>query len=133
MKDRPDNGKGLEDYLANSAIPYESMDEVKIGHMLDQYGIPFFYKQPTMAHDNGKKLVYPTFMLPTYNNLVIEFIRNDKHPIEIQRKRYLYEQNLISAVILDKDDLKRPSWEQRLYEKLEQIYQQPFGAKSTTL
>jgi len=35
----------LEDMLTELDPPYESKEELKIGRTLDQYGIPFFYKQ----------------------------------------------------------------------------------------
>ncbi len=40
--------KALDDQLAELDPPYESEGEARIGHLLDKYGIPFFYRQATI-------------------------------------------------------------------------------------
>ena len=54
----------LEDMLTELDPPYESKEELKIGRMLDQYGIPFFYEQATIIYDQGKNEIWkPAFTL----------------------------------------------------------------------
>ena len=48
----------LEDMLTELDPLYESKEELKIGRMLDQYGIPFFYRQATIIYDQGKNEVW---------------------------------------------------------------------------
>jgi len=61
-------------YIGRLEPPYDSAGQAKIGHMLDQYGIPFFYNQPVLICENGRRTIWwPDFTLPTYNSLVLEY------------------------------------------------------------
>jgi hypothetical protein len=92
--------------------------------MLDQYGIPFFYKQPLLVWEDGQRTVRrPDFTLPTYNNAVIEHCPH--HAPTAGQTKNLYRQNNIAAVFLDESDLAAPNWQRHLYERLEEIYRQP--------
>jgi len=114
----------LEDMLADLDPPYESMEEHKIGRMLDQYGIPFLYKQATIIYKGGRNEIWkPSFTLYSYDGAVIDYIATGQ---EIPQKEEVYKYNQMSAVVLGPKDLDEPHWEQRLYEKLEQMYRQPF-------
>jgi hypothetical protein len=118
----------LEYYIGKLQPQYESEDQAKIGHMLDQYGIPFFYRQATMISDNGRRTIWrPDFTLPTYNNAVIEYNSNDAHPAG--SKSDLAKQNNIAALFLNQSDLAKPDWQQCLYDRLEQMYHQPFAQR----
>ena len=48
----------LEDKLTELDPPYESLEELQIGRMLDQYGIPFFYRQPTVVYHQGQNEIW---------------------------------------------------------------------------
>ena len=119
----------LEDLLTELDPPYESKDELKIGRLLDQYGIPFFYKQATIIYDQGKNQIwYPTFSIPAYNGAVIDYIaipETEDYQGQTQQRREIYEQNQIPAVLITAQDLKKPAWQEQLYKKLEQIYHPP--------
>ena len=119
----------LEDMLTELDPPYESKEELQIGHMLDQYGIPFFYKQPTIVYDQGKNEVwYPTFTLFCYDGLVIDYVAESGGQSQmdgILQKQQTYKYNQIPAVVLGPKDMTKPNWEDILYEKLEQSYHQP--------
>ena len=118
----------LEYFLGKLQPPYESQGQAKIGRMLDQYGIPFFYKQATLIFDNGRRTVWrPDFTLPTYNNAVIEYSQNDGRAAS--SKSDLAKRNNIAALILKPSNLAGPDWQQRLYDRLEQIYHQPFAQR----
>ena len=43
--------ENLEYFMGKLDPPYETKEEAQIGHMLDQFGIPFFYKQATLVQD----------------------------------------------------------------------------------
>ena len=66
----------LEDRLDPLEPPYRSRGEAQIGRLLDRFGIPFFYEQPTLICDRGRHRVWrPDFTLPTYNGIsLIELI-----------------------------------------------------------
>jgi len=119
----------LEDMLTELDPPYESKEELQIGHMLDQYGIPFFYKQPTIVYDQGKNEVwYPTFTLFCYDGLVIDYVAESgeqSRQDSILQKQQTYKYNRIPAAVLGPKYLDNPSWQESLYEKLEQSYHHP--------
>jgi len=57
----------LEDKLTELDPPYESLEEFQIGRMLDQYGIPFFYRQPTVVYHQGQNEIWqPSLTLSSY-------------------------------------------------------------------
>jgi len=96
--------------------------------MLDQYGVPFFYKQATLICDKGqRKLWHPDFTLHTYNNAVIEYNPNEDRTAGTESKSDVYRQNSIAAIFLNQSDLSGPNWQQRIYDRLEEIYHQPFA------
>ena len=122
----------LEYYIGKLQPQYESAGQEKIGRMLDQYGIPFFYKQATLICDNGRRKIWrPDFTLPTYNNAVIEYNPNDRHTDGAGGRSDLYRQNNVAALFLDRSDLATPDWQQRLYDRLEEIYHQPFARRDS--
>jgi len=109
--------------------PYESKEELKIGRMLDQYGIPFFYRQATIIYDQGKNDIWkPSFTVYPYGGLVIDYVpgseqgKND----DLLRKEQVYRYNHIPAVLLGSRDLGEPNWQELLYGKIEQTYKQAF-------
>ena len=96
--------------------------EQAIASMLNQYGIPFFYKQPTMVIENGTKAIeYIDFFLPTYNGLALDYIIESNSAI-YRRKKNIYQDNQIPAILVGKKDLKQSNWQSRLYGTLQQIY-----------
>ena len=118
----------LEYYIGKLQPQYESDGQARIGQMLDQYGVPFFYKQATLICDKGRrKLWHPDFTLPTYNNAVIEYNPNDDRTVGTESKSDVYRQNSIVAIFLNHSDLLGPNWQQQLYDRLEEIYHQPFA------
>jgi hypothetical protein len=114
----------LEYYMGKLQPQYESAGQETIGRMLDEYYIPFFYKAPILVWEDGERRIKrPDFTLPTYNNTVIEYT-----PVPDQaakRDSRVYRENNIAALFLKDSDLAAPNWQQKLYEKLEEIYHQP--------
>jgi hypothetical protein len=109
----------LEDQLTALEPPYETMEELKIGRTLDQYGIPFFYRQPTVImnqQDKQNEIYTPSFTLPQYGCSVIEYIPNAQEQGRIIKT---YRYNQIPAVVLGPTELNRPHWQQDLYKKIE--------------
>ena len=65
----------LDEMLTELDPPYESKEELMIGRLLDQYGIPFFYKQPTIVYNQSRNEIWkPTFTLLSYGGLVIDYV-----------------------------------------------------------
>ena len=115
----------LEDSLVGPDYPYESKEEAAIAKMLESYNIPFLYKQPTLVVENGKRCIeYADFFLPTYNGLAIDYIIESNSAI-YRRKRNIYQDNQIPAVLITRKDLNQNSWQKNLYRRLESIYRKP--------
>lgn len=113
----------LSDRLTELDPPYESGEELKIGRVLDQYGIPFFYRQPTILYNQGKNEIFkPSFTLYSYGGTVIDYLPADG----LLEREDLYRYNQIPAVVLGPKDLDKPKWDQDLYDKLEQVYRHAF-------
>lgn len=109
--------------------PYESKEELQIGRMLDQYGIPFFYRQATIIYHEGKNEIWkPSFTVYPYGGLVIDYVPGSKHDQndEFLRKEQIYRYNQIPAVLLGPKDLTEPNWEELLYERIERMYRREF-------
>ena len=112
----------LEDKLVSSDYPYESKEEASIAKMLDSYGIPFFYKQPTLVVENGKRCIeYADFFLPTYNGLAIDYIIESNSAI-YRRKKNVYQDNQIPAVLMSCKNMQGPDWQKKLFNRLQNIY-----------
>ena len=114
----------LEYYMGKLQPEYQSAGQAQIGRMLDNYQIPFFYREPHLVWENGQRTIRrPDFTLPTYDNAVIEYTRRDGHAID--RKKELYRQNQITALFLHESDLAAPNWQRRLYDRLEETHRNP--------
>jgi len=119
----------LEDMLTELDPLYESKEELKIGRMLDQYGIPFFYRQATIIYDQGKNEIWkPSFTVYPYGGLVVDYIPGSEQSQqdELLRKEQVYSYNQIPAVLLGPKDLTEPDWEAMLYGKIEKTYREAF-------
>ncbi|MGB2807645.1 MAG: hypothetical protein WBC22_07890 [Sedimentisphaerales bacterium] len=114
----------LEYYMGKLDQEYESRGQEAIGRMLDDCRIPFFYKEPLLVWEDGQRRIRrPDFTLPTYNNTVIEYTPAKDRLAE--QDKSVYRENNIAASFLDESDLTAPNWQQRLYDKLEEIYHRP--------
>jgi len=119
----------LENMLTELDPPYEWKEELAIGRMLDQYGIPFFYKQPTIIYAQGKNEVWhPTFTLSRYGGFVIDYMAEpfgqDQRDSVLKRQE-IYNYNQIPSVVLGPKYLDKAIWRELLYKKLEQRLRQP--------
>jgi len=114
----------LEYFMGKLDPEYESKGQAEIGRMLDEYRVPFFYKNPILVWEDGERRIKrPDFTLPTYNNTVIEYT---PIPDETDREdSRVYKENRIAAMFLKDSDLTGPDWQQKLYDKLEERYHQP--------
>jgi len=109
----------LDDQLADLEPPYESEDEARIGHLLDRYGIPFFYRQATIIYNKGKNEIWkPSFALPQYGCSLIDYLQDEA---AIPERINIYRYNQIPATVLGPSDLDKPNWQESLYEKLQQL------------
>jgi hypothetical protein len=111
----------LEERVESSMNRFESREKAAIAQMLESYGIPFFYKQPTLVNDNGQKTIeYVDFFLPTYNGLAIDYVVDTKSKIYL-RKEQIYSQNQMQAVLLTRRDFYEKDWQSTLYRKIERL------------
>ena len=120
------SGPVLEDRLVSVEYPYESKEESSIAKMLGTYAIPFFYKQPTLVIENGKRCIeYADFFLPTYNGLAIDYIIESNSAI-YRRKKNVYQDNQIPAVLITRRDMAKSDWQKKLYNRLQRTYRPEF-------
>ena len=109
----------LEEELDILDPPYQTNQDLKIGRVLDQYGIPFFYRQPTVVmdpHTKQNEIRKPSFTLPQYGCSVIEYIANAQDQDRILQT---YRYNQIPAAVLGPAEMDNPHWQQDLYQKIE--------------
>ena len=121
--------KELEGLLTELDPPYETKDELKVGRMLDRYGVPFFYKQATIVYHEGKNEIWkPSFTLYSYGGAVIDYVAGSGEPQQGERlsRERIYRYNQIPATVLGPPDLDKPNWDKDLYAKLERLYRRAF-------
>ena len=112
----------LDDKIDSRLYPYQSQEHKTIADTLSSYGIPFFYKQPMLVIQNGQRMIeYSDFFLPTYKGLAIDYIVESNSGV-FRRKKNVYQDNQIPAVLISKKDLRRQGWQKQLYHKLESVY-----------
>jgi hypothetical protein len=112
----------LEEKVKDSFQPYQSEEHKTIADALTQYGIPFTYKQPTLVIENGQRTIeYADFFLPSYRGLAIDYIIESNSAI-YRRKKNVYQDNQIPAVLISRRDIARPGFGSALYKALESSY-----------
>ena len=122
------NTPDLEYYIGKLQPQYQTAGQAKIGRMLDEYGIPFFYKQATLICQNShREIWHPDFTLPTYDNMVIEYNANGTCGPDEYVRQNVYRRNNIAVLFLGRSDLAKSDWQQRLYDRLHELYSQPFA------
>lgn len=92
--------------------------EQRIAKVLDQYGIPFLYRQPVIVYDQDQYQVHhPTFTLPSYGGTLIDYL---PEPLQQDgpRLKEVYRYNEIPALVLGPQDLMHDNWEAKLYQNL---------------
>jgi len=101
---------------------FESREKMAIADMLKSYGMPFFYKHPTLVNENGQKTIeYVDFFLPTYNGLAIDYVVDNKSKIYLHQGQN-YTQNQMQAASVARRDSYDKTWQSRLYKKRERQY-----------
>ena len=115
MKTHPLDPK-LEARLRELDPPYELEEQRQIGRLLDQSGVPFFYRQATLVYDQGRhEIRHPDFTLPTYDGLVIDCAAQ-ANSIEARHKQQVYQANEIPAVFIYPNDLADPKLAVQLFQ-----------------
>ena len=131
-----DPNEELEGLLTELDPPYETKDELKVGRVLDRYGIPFFYKQATIIYTEGRNELWkPSFTLYSYGGAVIDYVTGSGEPQQAERlsRDGIYRYDQIPATVFAPPDLDKPNWDKDLYAKLEQLYRQAFDPMRYTL
>ena len=112
----------LEDLLGALEPKYKSRGEAQAGRLLDRYGLPFFYEQPTLIHDRGQhRIWHPDFTLPDHYGMVIEYAGMPDVPdyaAGIAHKQDVYRRNGIAALFVYPSHLSGPRWPQRLIDRV---------------
>ena len=118
----------LEDRLGPLEPPYRSRGEAQVGRLLDRYGLPFFYEQPTLVLDRGRhRIWHPDFSLLHYNGMVIEYAGMPDVPhymAGIRHKEQVYKANAIPALFVYPHDLTGSQWPQRIHAKINEVHRQ---------
>lgn len=114
---------GLADLLRALEPPYRSSGEAQVGRVLDRYGIPFFYRQPTLIYEEGRHRVWlPDFTLPSYNGVVVEYAGAKDIPgyrPSTSHRSSTYAANGIPAVFVQPEELDDLSWPESFLDWLE--------------
>ncbi|MEN6425872.1 MAG: hypothetical protein ABFE13_10950 [Phycisphaerales bacterium] len=117
--------QNLEFYVGRLQPQYHTDGHAQIGQMLDNCGIPFFYRQPLLICADGRRGIQrPDFALPTYNNAVIEYDPDNDTDLALAARDSIYRRNGIAALFLQPSDLAKRHWQERLYDRLEEMYRQ---------
>ena len=102
---------------------YKSRGEAAVGRILDHYGIPFVYEQPTPVFDRGRQRVWrPDFTLPQHGGLLVEYAGMMDVPDYargIVHKQRAYRANGIPAHFVYPEDLTDPGFQIDLLRKIE--------------
>ena len=124
----------LEDMLTELDPPYETKDELKVGRVLDRYGVPFFYKQAVIIYHEGKNEIWkPSFTLYSYGGALIDYVAGEDQPGQRLSRDKIYRYNQVPAIVVGPKDLEKPNWDEDLYAKLEQLYWRAFDPMRYTL
>jgi hypothetical protein len=112
----------IEDRLGPREPPYRSRGEAQVGRLLDRYGIPFVYEQPTLVQvADDARLWHPDFTLPSYADLIVEYAGMPERP-DYQRglayKRRVYALNRLGALFVYPTDLRGPRWPELLARRI---------------
>lgn len=120
---------GLESRVDSLEPPYRSRGEARVGRVLDRYGIPFFYEQPTLIYDRGRyKVWHPDFTLPQHNGLVVEYAGMMDIPDYargIAHKQEAFAANAIPVLFVYPADTAKPGWAQELNARIEEAASKP--------
>lgn len=112
----------IEDRLGPWEPPYRSRGEAQVGRLLDRYGIPFFYENPTVVYDQGRCRIWrPDFTLPSYDGPILEYAGMPDVPdymAGIRHKEHAYRANGIRALFIYPNDLQGRHWPQRLHRRI---------------
>ena len=112
----------LKDPLYPAGPAYELPEHRTIGHILDNYGIPFVYRQPTLIYEHGQRTIWrPDFTLPTHQNMVVDYLMPRNEPLR-DYKQYIYNINDILALLINNYDLMHPDRDASLHRKITQTY-----------
>ena len=101
---------------------YQSEAEARIGRMLDRSGIPFLYRQPRLIYDDGyHDIWHPTFTLPQYDSLVLEYA-DPATGLDYAGRRLAYHANGIPAIVAEGEELSDPCWKEDLLQRIHGEY-----------
>lgn len=120
---------GLESRVESLEPPYRSRGEARVGRVLDRYGIPFFYEQPTLIYDRGRyRIWHPDFTLPDHDGLVVEYAGMMDVPDYargIAHKQQAFAANAIPALFVYPEDLTKSGWAKELAGRIEEAASKP--------
>lgn len=108
----------LTDKLETVEPRYQNKGEEEIGQILDSYGLPFLYKQPTIIYNEGENEIWePSFTLPQYGCGVVDYI-NSPEQSQLEDRIEVYRYNQIPATVLGPKDLDKRNFESELYDRI---------------
>lgn len=114
----------LDYMLRTPEPPYQLPEHRIIGSMLNNYGIPFLYRQPTLVYEQGERTIWkPDFTLPSHHTMVIDYLPPDKEYMH-RYKQQIYTINDILALAIRHYDLTHTDWDTMLQRKITQVCDQ---------
>ena len=113
---------GEEPAGSSRAGGFRSRGEARIAGLLDARGIRYFYEHPLAVIADGKtRIWYPDFRLPEYG-LLIEYFgrpRDPEYAEGMSKKRRVYQQNGVPAILLTPAVFKAENWRGRVLDRIE--------------
>lgn len=107
----------IEDILAPADPRYQSVDELRMGRLLNRMKIPFVYNKPVPIREGAKQtLWYPDFMLPESQNLIVECVAYPGEPGHIadaDYRQHVYNANGVVAQFYQPQDFMENDWQTR--------------------
>lgn len=101
---------------------FKSCGERAIAGLLAARGLGYFYEHPLAVIAEGKtRIWYPDFQLPDYGLLIEYFGRPDDpaYAAGMAKKRRVYQDNGLPALLLTPAALERADWQQHLLDRIE--------------
>ncbi|MGC9455867.1 MAG: hypothetical protein ACP5HU_13560 [Phycisphaerae bacterium] len=103
---------------------FKSRGEARIAAMLEADGVGYFYEHPLAVVADGKtRIWYPDFQLPRYG-VLIEYFGRPEDPAYaggMSKKRRIYRQNGLTAVLLTPAALEPENWQQRVLDRIDRL------------
>ena len=107
----------LEDRLDRGQWPTICEPHRRIGQLLDDRTIPFFYRPDLLIYENNRPAIWqPDFVVPQWHGLVLDYAEH-RSPIT-EYKEQVYQANGVPAVLVYPETVYGPEPAEILFEMM---------------